>query len=116
MIFQKVILFIDCKLEIWFPIITYKIKYGVNPMMVEKNIDILETFNVAKKIFWTKSGGPMISLNKIKYSKDDFLIIFSNTLKYWLIYLSKYLFNIFFDKIIKNKLPNDTESMFIRKA
>ena len=31
-----------------------------------------------KKIFWTKSGGPMISLNKIKYSKDDFLIIFSN--------------------------------------
>ena len=76
---------------------------------------VLEIFNVDKNKFWTNKGTPKISRNKIKYSKDDFLInLFSLSLNFS-ICLLKYFLNIFLKKRKKHKLPKTIVDILIIK-
>ena len=47
---------------------------GVKPIKEDINTFFLLTFKNEIQIFWINNGGPIINLNKIKYSYDESLI------------------------------------------
>ena len=88
---------------------------GIKPTKVDKNILIFETFIKDRQIFCTISGGPIINLKRIKYSKDEFFIKWDIFDEYFIKFFLNNFFNNDLENKTKNKLPIDIENILIRK-